>query len=70
MFCTFEEWMNERLEKDLKMGIRLGQSYMNRVRPRMQHRELYFTKDVDKAWSLIYKIEEDYQTGPYSKENQ
>ena len=54
---TYEEWLNDHLENDLSAGLRVGQSYMNKVRPSEKWPELYYEKCDKKAHAMIWNME-------------
>lgn len=58
---TLQEWINNYLLEDTIAGLRVGQSYMVRVHPKMSNLKLFNETNVQDAWNMIYQIEEDYQ---------
>lgn len=56
---TFDNWCDFQWEEDYLQGLRVGQSYLNNVRPGIPYPELYYCTDVEKAWDMIYKMEEE-----------
>lgn len=54
----FGTWLIEMLPYDKQTGLRVGQSYMNNVRPGKTCPEIFYEKDEDKVWPLIFKFEQ------------
>jgi hypothetical protein len=50
-------WINTWLLDDTLAGQRVGQSYMNRVRPDLICIDLFNETCVDNAWDYIKKLE-------------
>lgn len=52
-------WIENHLLNDTLAGLRVGQSYLNRVRPDVHDPTLFFETCVDRAWDRIYSQYED-----------
>lgn len=52
-------WIENQLLDDTLAGLRVGQSYLNRVRPDVTDPTLFHETCVDKAWDRIYSLYED-----------
>ena len=50
-------WITEQLLNDTLVGLRVGQSYMVRVRPDLTNPKLFYETCVDDAWRMIGEIE-------------
>ena len=55
---TFQFWITTWLIHDILAGQRVGQSYLNRVRPDLMCIELFNETCVDDAWAYIKTLEE------------
>lgn len=54
----FENWCISQWPTDVKEGtLRLGQSYLNNVKPKMIYPELFYETDQEKAWGMIMDLE-------------
>ena len=51
-------WINKHLLVDTICGLRVGQSYLVRVRPDLANPKLFYETCVDDAWEMIGEIEE------------
>lgn len=56
---TLSFWIENHLLKDTVAGLRVGQSYLNRVRPDVHDPTLFYETCVDRAWGRIYSLYED-----------
>lgn len=56
---SFEDWVATVLFDDLNAGQRIGQSYMNHVRPSESDPSLFYETDTREAWRKIYEKEKD-----------
>lgn len=55
---TFSNWATYQWPIDAAEGrLRVGQSYLNNVRPQMVYPELFHEKNIDRAWKMIMEIE-------------
>lgn len=53
----YGEWLDGHLAGDLKNGLRVGQSYLNRVHPAMTWPELFYEDSDHKAHTMIWNFE-------------
>lgn len=56
---TTDFWITNWLLKDTIAGLRVGQSYMVRVRPDLTDASLFYETCVDDAWKKINSYEQD-----------
>lgn len=56
---NFQWWAASALPDDLNAGQRIGQSYMNRVRPGEADPSLFYETDTREAWRKIYEKEKE-----------
>ena len=54
---VFSEWVTNYLRGDIKDGLRVGQSYMNRVRPAESNPDIFYEIDEKRVWEKIRAIE-------------
>jgi hypothetical protein len=52
-------WINNYLLNDTLAGLRVGQSYLIRVRPDVNDPTLFYETCVDRAWVRIHSLYED-----------
>lgn len=57
MKMSFDDWSTFQVGEDYANGMRVGQSYMNRVRPTEINPELFYETSSSRAWDLIMKLE-------------
>lgn len=53
---TYEEWLSV-VADDVRNGLRVGQSYMNRVRPKETNAALFYERDPQKAFDMVWSME-------------
>lgn len=53
----YQRWVTGELPKDLRLGLRVGQSYLNHLHPNVVYPELFYEKDDKKAWDMIHNVE-------------
>lgn len=53
-----QTWINKQLLPDTISGLRVGQSYMIRVRPEFNNSKLFYETCVDDAWAMIWELED------------
>ncbi len=54
----FVHWVSYQLSSDESEGLRVGQSYLNRLYPKDVDSELFYETDPVKCWILINAREE------------
>jgi len=54
----FDQWVTIGWPEDYRMGLRVGQSYMNRLWPSYACPTIFYEENPSKAWDLIQKAEE------------
>lgn len=57
MTPEYRRWVIYELGDDLRVGLRVGQSYMNNVRPKESCPEIFYETDEEKVWKLIREKE-------------
>lgn len=55
---NFDDWATFQWPHDYLAGLRVGQSYLNNVRPTVIKPELFYCKEVEKAWDMIMELEQ------------
>ena len=56
---TLSFWIHNHLLNDTLAGLRVGQSYLNRVRPDVNDPTLFYESCAERAWGRIYSLYED-----------
>lgn len=54
-----QTWINKQLLPDTVGGMRVGQSYLVRVRPEWHNPKLFHETNVTEAWKMIWEAEDN-----------